>query len=641
MTTHHSRRRLRTKAAAALAAGAVLAGSLLAGTVALAPAASAATSAEAVVDDDGALLGVARFNSGYHGAHHGTSDAGFNAFDVTDFACGDGIVIGVYYDIEGGPLRKWEASDESCTSILPFRGYNVPTMFADTELHDVKWWVYARDLDETEPQWGGEFQDDVAGSLSQDADATYFTTTTVYRDTFDKAGEELTTTITLWPTAFARLESGGDDADAMWEELQSRTPLPDSLTQDQRDSLYKQLWCHAEYAKTEDFGGPTWDLEADHPNIPWSEVSGPADVFEHRCNWGFDPYYDSSFMYPPVNPGDLEEEQSFDAAPTVGAGPDVRVDEGSAVRLDGWATDDTTVPETRWSYEPVSGVDPGATCRFDDAGDARTSVTCTDDGVYRAVLSADDGPNDASRDSALVTVANVAPRVTLSGAEDWQVFRAGDAVALDATFTDPGSNDTHTCTVAWDDGTDQESPAVPADDGTGGSCALERSFEDAGMYTIDVTVTDDDGGSDTASVMVVVVDPEAGKLNAQGALGDLRVHASVQYPNARFDTPRGVIGLRGSWPGGSGPVAVTGTSLEWLVVTPDGETVAKGSDGMTAFLLYADSADASVRAVAWPLAEGATPPEELTLDTAPGASFDVDRTRTDRLDKGHVKVLRH
>jgi hypothetical protein len=75
--------------------------------------------------------------------------------------------------------------------------------------------------------------------------------------------------------------------------------------------------------------------------------------------------------------------------------------------------------------------------------------------TFYATLTADDGVNPTVSAAAAVRLRNVAPSLSLTEPRPWQVFRAGAPVSLTASFTDPGSNDTHGCAVAWDDGTAQ------------------------------------------------------------------------------------------------------------------------------------------------------------------------------------------
>jgi hypothetical protein len=93
--------------------------------------------------------------------------------------------------------------------------------------------------------------------------------------------------VSMTPTRRARW-SGRSPASwlAIWSDLRRCAPFPDSLTRSQERSLYKQLACHAVFGVHKELGGPEWDLEARHPNIPWSVVLGPAAVAVHECNWG-------------------------------------------------------------------------------------------------------------------------------------------------------------------------------------------------------------------------------------------------------------------------------------------------------------------------------------------------------------------
>jgi hypothetical protein len=85
--------------------------------------------------------------------------------------------------------------------------------------------------------------------------------------------------------------------------------------------------------------------------------------------------------------------------PVPDAGDPYTSDEGSAVALSGSATDVNGDPITyTWSAAPVSGVDAGASCSFADIHDETTTVTCTDDGVFRLTLTADDGRGGPVRD---------------------------------------------------------------------------------------------------------------------------------------------------------------------------------------------------------------------------------------------------
>ena len=97
----------------------------------------------------------------------------------------------------------------------------------------------------------------------------------------------------------------------------------------------------------------------------------------------------------------------------------------------------------------------------------------------------------------LVTVRNVAPVIdTLSATS---VFASG-LVHLTGTYHDDGSQDTHSLTVDWGDGS-PVSIMVP----TAGLLMGTHVYSTQGNYTISVSLTDDDTGSTSASTSVVVV----------------------------------------------------------------------------------------------------------------------------------------
>ncbi len=94
----------------------------------------------------------------------------------------------------------------------------------------------------------------------------------------------------------------------------------------------------------------------------------------------------------------------------------------------------------------------------------------------------------------------------------------GTSASFSASFTDVGSLDTHTCLWTWDDGTPNTTVTAP---GTGnGSCSTTHTYAAPGVYTVTVTVRDDDGGEDIATLeyLVVVYDPSAGFVTGGGHL---------------------------------------------------------------------------------------------------------------------------
>lgn len=353
------------------------------------------------------------------------------------------------------------------------------------------------------------------------------------------------------------------------------------------------------------------------------------------------------------------------------AGPDVSAAENERVLLNGRA-DPGDDEEVRWTYAATQA-DPGTTCVFDDESAPQTFFRCTDDGLFEVTLNLDNGtPDELQTDSATVTIRNLPPRITSVEPPEWSLFRVGDPVDLEVGFTD-SPNDTHRCTVVWDDGS--VPLQFPAADRT---CGRPHTFTQAGMYTMSGQVVDDDGGEASFERMVVVYDPKAGwanidggstvpdgsYLNTQGGPtgGTSKLHGLGRYYPQADTEPVGRAGatLEGT------PFrfdALGDTQVDWLVVTPDGKLALRGhgvANGgtRTGFVMYGwDGCDSGgspgrcvtgrdrVRTVVWDLAQSAHPPARPGLPALfdgarASSSYDVDRSDSHVMTSGTVTIHR-
>jgi PKD repeat protein len=107
-------------------------------------------------------------------------------------------------------------------------------------------------------------------------------------------------------------------------------------------------------------------------------------------------------------------------------------------------------------------------------------------------------------DSALVTVYNVAPVITSFTGSPTSPVILGVEINLAGVFTDPGVMDSHIAVIQWGDGQTMTVNLPVGVYQVSGS----HTYASAGVYTITLTVTDDDGGSDskTLGYDIVVVD---------------------------------------------------------------------------------------------------------------------------------------
>lgn len=203
--------------------------------------------------------------------------------------------------------------------------------------------------------------------------------------------------------------------------------------------------------------------------------------------------------------------------------PPVASAEGPAVLKEGSAGAFSSVGS--WDVEDVT---PSVSWDFGDGHSstaANPTHTYADNGVYVVTMTATDVEGDVDADTVTVTVNNVAPTVE-AGAD--QTADECSAVHFTGSFTDPGSADTHT--YFWDFG----------DGGTATEINPRHEFGDNGIYTVSLTVTDDDGGvdSDTLTVTVNNVAPtvvlHAPTSGALAAIGEpLPFEATVSDPGSK------------------------------------------------------------------------------------------------------------
>jgi PKD repeat protein len=142
--------------------------------------------------------------------------------------------------------------------------------------------------------------------------------------------------------------------------------------------------------------------------------------------------------------------------------------------------------------------------------------TATSSDVNSIVVTVTDDDGAAANGGTSITVANVAPVITATSGPSAPLPKDSNQ-PYTVSFTDPGTIDQHTCVWSWDDGT--LNTTVTPSVGTR-SCSTTHAYALPGVYTVTVTVSDDDGGSDTETLafLVVVYDPSAGFVTGGGHL---------------------------------------------------------------------------------------------------------------------------
>lgn len=180
--------------------------------------------------------------------------------------------------------------------------------------------------------------------------------------------------------------------------------------------------------------------------------------------------------------------------------------------------------------------------------DDNPTGTAADANAISVTVTDQDG--DSGNRGANVTVNNVDPVIQTfeSDATFGNKGKEGVPLHITGSFTDVGVLDTHVGTVDWGDGTVEGATLVQ---GAGsGTISASHAYTVGGIFTITLTVTDDDTGTDQATTLAVITgvglsngtlyvigsaDNDSVHINAQGN-GILKVHASfVPEPFREFD----------------------------------------------------------------------------------------------------------
>lgn len=245
-----------------------------------------------------------------------------------------------------------------------------------------------------------------------------------------------------------------------------------------------------------------------------------------------------------------------------------------------------------------------------------------------------------------LSVTNVAPVVT-SLVLNAAPVAVGTSVSMTAKFTDPGLNDVHTATIDWEGaasaGTVNE--ALRTVTGT-------HTYTSAGVYTVIVTVTDNNGGSGSRSssveaiAYIVVYDPSAGfvtgggwinspvnacKLSSCAADGSTTGKATFGF-NARYQKGANQPDGNTEFQFQAGGLNFKSATYSWLVVAGTkaqykGAGTINGASGYS-FLLTAIDGDSkgnpdAFRMKIWNTASGV-----IVYDNQPGSLDDSDSATT-------------
>jgi parallel beta-helix repeat protein len=242
-------------------------------------------------------------------------------------------------------------------------------------------------------------------------------------------------------------------------------------------------------------------------------------------------------------------------APTVDAGSDQTVNEGTEVNLSGLFGDVGTEDTHTFSWTVMS-----SNGQVIPVGNAQNfSFTPNDNGTYTATFTVTDDDGGVTSDTVEITVDNVTPILVLDPV--LSVDENGIAT-LSGTIIDPGTADTFTVVVDWGDGSTPEEFTYIA--GTTVFSETHQYLDDnpsgtsSDVYSISVTLSDDEDDSDT-ELTSITVDNVAPTVNA-GA--DQAVNEGS------------LVNLNGLF----GDVGTEDTHVfNWTVIASNGQVIAPGS----------------------------------------------------------------
>ncbi|MBB2910470.1 putative repeat protein (TIGR01451 family) [Streptosporangium becharense] len=303
--------------------------------------------------------------------------------------------------------------------------------------------------------------------------------------------------------------------------------------------------------------------------VDYGDGAGPAPVTPAGQKITLEHRWATAGTYPVIvtvrDDGGLQTSATFLAtvvpAQTPNQAPQVKLTgPGTAEEGTAWTGTGTVTDADSTSWTATVDYGDGAGPKPLPVTDGRLTLkhVAADNGDRKVVVTVTDDKGAVGTAELTVAVANRAPEVSIKEPAVAKVVAVGVPVSLSASFTDPGTADTHTAT--WKIG-GQQLPAAVAGTGGAGTVTGTHTFTKAGRYPIAVTVTDDDGAATTAdaadgdNAYVLVHDP-AGSLVGAGQVaspaGSCRLSAgcggagkatfavTARYPR-KGGTPSGVL----------------------------------------------------------------------------------------------------
>jgi VCBS repeat-containing protein len=383
-------------------------------------------------------------------------------------------------------------------------------------------------------------------------------------------------------------------------------------------------------------GTATLNADGSFSYTPAANFNG-SDSFTYKANDGT---VDSNLATVTITVNPVNDN------PTVAANNgSVTVDEGQTAQNTGtWADidgDDVTLTASRGTVTKNAG------------GTWSWSFATNDsDQSGLVTITANDGNGGTVTATFSLVVNNLNPSVTITSPAVGTLYTMGSTVNVSATFGDLGTGDTHTCEISWDNGLGTTTGTVNEINGSG-TCTGSKQLTQNGVYTIRVTVTDDDGGSGFDETLVVVYDPNVGHVTGGGWINspagayraDLTLEGRANFGfNAKYlkgaKTPTGSTEFQFK----AGNLNFHSSLYEWLVVSgAKGQFKGTGTingGGNYGFLLTVTDGQLSgggtdkFRIKIW----DKNAADAIAYDNASAGGDDIDSSSTQEIASGSIVI---
>jgi len=202
----------------------------------------------------------------------------------------------------------------------------------------------------------------------------------------------------------------------------------------------------------------------------------------------------------------------YNVDPVVTASGDSILEDGTAT-VSGTITDpgtqDTFTVTINWGEgSPDVYTYPAGTTTYSETHqylDDNPTATLAD--IYTVTVVVEDDDTETDTVTTTVTVTNVDPEASIDGMDQPNpefILPLVHTLDFTGSFSDVGTMDTHTAVFDWGDTTSDAGTVTES--GGSGTVTGSHVYSAPGLYTVTLTVTDDDGGYSSDTYVVEVVD---------------------------------------------------------------------------------------------------------------------------------------